>query len=427
MKRELTRRHSLLFEKKRAKNLLGLIDDVHRYQKWSELLSFAVWEVFHKIGLFPRKQYLTFASGEPLRLETVRFQEGLDEKIARIFRSRDLCAVRSPQDWKLLFTSKTGDILGSLCADEKSLYRSSDRGETVQFVHRFPERIKSIFVSRQKVIFVCVKGSLYRSCDAGVSFQKVLQLGSPESFFRHNNAMTETPDGTLLVGEYGNVWEARGWRKLAYVYFSFDGGESWQRSDFLLTKGINKHVHLVKYSQLLDKILVADGDNQKKLWTIDPSRSPVFLGADAWQPANNFHIQMGGYTAVVESEGKLLFGTDYQGGTNFLVETEDGKQFRKQVIPDPYRRSPIDNMVVRRGKHGEEIWANLPYSTSKTRCLLMVSKDGGESWDRLIEYNRVAHKVWLVSASQDIAEAVYLSIEDTANNKRAVYQVSGEL
>ena len=234
--------------------------------------------------------------------------------------------------------------------------------------------------------------------------------------------MTETPNKTLIIGEYGNVWERNGWRKIAYLYFSTDNGETWKKSGFLIKKGVNKHVHIIRYSQLLNKLLLADGDNYKKLWVSDSLES-FDIDNPAWNPVNRFHIQMGGYTSVVECDGKIIFGTDYQGGTNFLVESTDGKKFTKKIVPDPYRRSPIDNMVPRKSKKGVEIWANLPYSTPNTKCLLMVSVDNGASWTKFIEYNRSTHTVWLISSSTETTDELYFSIEDDRNNQRAVYKI----
>jgi hypothetical protein len=134
---------------------------------------------------------------------------------------------------------------------------------------------------------------------------------------------------------------------------------------------------------------------------------------------------MGGYTSIVETEEKILFGTDYQGGTNFVVETRDCQKYDKKIVPDPYRRSPIMNMVQRRSKNGNEIWAYLPYSTSKTKSLLMVTTNGGESWNKVIEYNSSTHKVWLVSASSEPADELYFSLEDLKNGDRVVYKING--
>jgi len=424
MGRELTKRHSLLFEKK-VKNPFLFAHDIYKYGKFRELVSFIVWEFFHQLRVFPKKKYLKFNNSEALTLENESLN-GLDfsEKVDHFFRSRGLSIIRSDHNWKLLFMNNDKEIFGCLFSDDRDLYKSIDRGKSIIFVKRFPERIKSIFISSQKTIFVCVKGAVYKSSDNGDSFKKSLELGSSESFFRHNNEMTETPDKTLIIGEYGNVWDKNGWRKLPYLYFSSDEGETWERSDFLIKKGINKHVHLVKYSKLFNKVFMADGDNYKKLWVSDSLNSSDLKNLDRWKPVNKFHIQMGGYTSVVENDEKILFGTDYQGGTNFIVETRDGKKFDKIIVPDPYRRSPIDNMVQRKSKKGNEIWANLPYSTANTKCLLMYTVDGGRSWNKVVEHNRATHKVWLINSSNEIADELYFSIENLRNSDRAVYKIA---
>lgn len=425
MGRELTRRHALLFEKKGVKNPFSFVHDVYKYGKFRELVSFMIWESLHKLRLFPKEKYLKFNHSEVLTLENERLNDlDFSEKINHFFRSRELNATSSDHNWKRLFINNNGEIFGCLYPDDRDLYQSIDHGKSKVFVKRFPERIKSIFISSQNTIFVCVKGAVYKSSDNGGSFRKSLDLGSSESFFRHNNAITETPDKTLIIGEYGNVWDKRGWRKLAYLYFSSDEGETWERSDFLIKKGINKHVHLVKYSKLFNRVFMADGDNYKKLWVSDALNSSDLKDSSEWKPVNKFHIQMGGYTSVVENDEKILFGTDYQGGTNFIVETRDGQKFTKRIVPDPYRRSPIDNMVQRKSKTGNEIWAVLPYSTAKSKCLLMYTVDGGKSWNKVIEYSRATHKVWLISSSKEISDELYFSIENLKNSDRVVYKIT---
>lgn len=135
---------------------------------------------------------------------------------------------------------------------------------------------------------------------------------------------------------------------------------------------------------------------------------------------------MGGYTSIVESDGKILFGTDYQGGTNFLVETADGVKFTKRIVPDPYRRSPIDNMVLRKSRKGQEIWANLPYSTANSKCLLMYTDDDGESWNKVIEYNRATHKAWILSSSNEASDVIYISVENSKDKNRVVYKIADD-
>jgi hypothetical protein len=424
MGRELTKRHSSVFETKISSPFL-FARDIYRYGKARELSSFVVWELLHRLRLFPPKSYLQFNANQPLTLPTAGFDSPVFvDQINHCFSTRGLRLSNSEQDWKLLFVNDAGELLGCLFSDARALYKSVDRGRSVVLVERFPEALKAIFVSSRNTIFVCVRGVVYKS-SAGGAFTESLELASSESFFRHNNSMTETPSETLILGEYGNVWDKNRWRKLAYLYFSSDDGETWDRSDFLIREGANKHVHLVKYSKLLDRVFVADGDNRKKLWVSDSLGSSVDLrDPNRWNTVNKFHIQTGGYTSIVETDEKIVFGSDYQGGTNFIVDTVDGRSFRKSIVPDPYRRSPIDNMVQRKSHKGNEIWANLPYSVSGTACLLTYSRNGGTTWDKVIEYSRATHKVWLIGSSNKMAGELYFSIENLRTGDRAVYEIA---
>lgn len=424
MGRDLTKRHSELFEKKGLKNPFLLARDVYQYRKLSEAASFVVWELLHRLRLFPKEKYLPLHDSEPLSLESQRLGDSeFTATIGRHFETRGLSITRVDHNWKVLIINDKKELLGCTYPEDRDLYKSVDNGESLIFLERFPESIKAIFVSSRNTIFVCVRGAVYRSTDGGNSFEKCLELGSSVSFFRHNNGMTETPAGTLIIGEYGNVWNETEWKKLAYLYFSSDDGETWVTSDFLIKRGVNKHVHLVKYSRLFNRVFMADGDNYKKLWMSDALTAAELQDPARWEPITKIHIQMGGYTAVTEVDGKILFGTDYQGGTNFLVESSPGEGFNKRVVPDPYRRSPIMNMVRRRSKNGDEIWAYLPYSTADTKCLLTYSADAGESWNALIEYRKASHKVWLINSSNDVSDALYFSIEDLRSGDRVVYMV----
>jgi hypothetical protein len=423
MGHDLTKQYSGFFDRKGVKKIFSLAKDIYKFGKFRELVSFTVWEAYHRLGLFPKKSYLSFNNANAIALENEKLATlEFDEKANQFFGSRGLRATRCEHNWKQIYINSNGEVFGSLYPDDCDLYKSMDGGKTVEFVYKFPESIKSLFISSLNTIFVCVEGSMYRGSDKDKSFTKVLDLGSPISFFRSNNAMTETPSGELWAGEYGNILEKNGWRKLAYLYHSADDGETWQVSDFLIQKGINKHVHIVKYSKLLNRLMVADGDNYKKLWISGPLDAFDFKNPN-WIPITKYHIQMGGYTAVVENDEKVFFGTDYQGGTNFIVETTDAKNFTKKVVPDPYRRSPIDNMVMRKAKKGYEMWANLPFSAPGTRCLLMYSNDGGSSWNKVFDYSRSTHAVWIISSSRETADTIYISVQNQKTNARVVYQL----
>ncbi len=431
MKGLLTSHYSTMFEKRgvtRVPHLLSksllFVRDLYKSRKLSELASFMVWEFLHEFGLFPKQEYLDFNNKDVLTLENERLNV-LDssEHIAHFFRSKELSVVRSDHDWKLLFINNNREIYGCLYSDDKKLYKSADNGKSLMLVKEFSKSIVSLFISSEQTIFVCVKGAVYKSSDSGSSFKKSLNLSSSESYFRRNYGITETPGKTLIIGEYGNVPNRGGWQNLTYLYFSSDNGETWERSDFLKKRGANKHVHLVWYSKLINKVVVADGDNKKRLWISDALNSLDLRNPNKWKLVNKFHIQMGGHTAIVESDGKILFGTDYMGGTNFILESTDCRKFSKRIVPDPFRKSPIMQLLQRRSKKGNEIWALLPYSTSNSKCLLMYTVNNGKSWNKVIEYSGATHGVQLIGSSNDIPDALYLSVRDVKNNSRIVYKI----
>ena len=427
----LTKQYPSIFEKRAVKEVpylfwgfLLFVHDAYKSRKLSELISFIIWELFHKFGLFAKREYLEFNNSEAFTLGNNRLKPlDFSEDIDHFFRRREPSIVRSYHNWKRVFLNNNKEIFGCLYSEDKNLYKSVDGGKSIALIKEFPKSIVSIFISSQNTIFVCVKGTVYKSLDSGGSFKKSLDLSTSESYFRFNYGMTETANKALIIGEYGNVWNQSGWRNVAYLYSSSDDGETWKRSDFLIKRGTNKHVHMVWYSKLLNKIVVTDGDNKKRLWVSD-SLDPFDLERLKWKLINKFHIQMGGYVSVAESDEKILFGTDYLGGTNFLIESIDCEKFNKKILPDPYRKSPIMKLVQRKSKKGNEIWALLPYSKSGTKSLLMYSLNCKKSWNKVIEYNSATHGIQVISSSKEIVDVLYFSVRDKKNNNRVVYRIA---
>lgn len=424
MGRDLIKRYSI--DKLSGRNLFAFIRDVYGSGKSREFVSFAIWEALYKLGLFPKRGFIKFNDGDMLVLGKEGLHDPeLSNRVGQVFKKWNLNVASAEHEWKRFFVDQNEYIYGYLDTDDRRLYRSTDNGKSLTLIYEFPERIKSLFVSSQNAIIVSVKGAVYAGRQAGDAFEfkRAIELGSSESFFRHNYAITEAPDKTLIIAEYGNVWENHNWRQLANLYFSSDNGQTWKKSDFFIKKGTNKHIHIIHYSPLLKRLLLADGDNYKKLWISSPSDS-FCLEDIRWKPITKFHIQTGGYTSVVENDGKVFFGTDYQGGTNFIVESTDGRKFQKRIIPDPYRRSPIHSLVLRKTNKGNEIWANLPISNNRTRSLLMYTRDNGETWNKVIEYNSKLHTVSLIGASHHAMQDLYCSIKDVKSKDRIVYKIT---
>lgn len=114
---------------------------------------------------------------------------------------------------------------------------------------------------------------------------------------------------------------------------------------------------------------------------------------------------------MAETDEAVLFGSDYLGGTNFIVRTSDGKRFQKLVLPDPYRRSPVMNMRARKAQAGHEIWAT-SYSclSGEAKSILMCTNDSGKSWARVIEFDGTKHEVRLASSTLDSSNTLYISV-----------------
>src|SRR6266508_4555462 len=160
---DLTKQYSVLFGNKKGKNLFSFVQDVYKSGKSREIVSFIVWELFHKLGLFAKKDYLIFNNTEALTLEAGLNSLDFRERIDSFFSSQELGIVISNHSWKLLFKNNDGEIFGCLYPEDRDLYKSIDNGKSIIFIKRFPERIKSIFISSQRTIFICVMGAIYKS------------------------------------------------------------------------------------------------------------------------------------------------------------------------------------------------------------------------------------------------------------------------
>lgn len=398
---------------------------VYQADKWRELSSYIRWETKHRLGLFPRNNYITFSANKPFSIDALFVRDNLLSSRLRIRPVNEL--------WRMVLSGTSKRAWATSFADDVALHVSYDGGQSFRECFRFNQPIQSLYVTEKQHLYACCSGILFRSIDYGYSFQNVLTLSSSNSYFLYNNGLTELPDETLVLGEYGVVRQRNSWQNVAYIYYSTDQGKTWTKSDFLVRDGVNKHVHLVKYSPNLKALLLTDGDNKKQVWM---NRSLVKLGQAAdcqgqgWARLNRSHYQMGGYLSMAELSETTFLGSDYLGGTNFMVSTKDGLNFSRQIIPDPYRRSPIMNMVTRKTKNGQdELWAVLHNSISSfTRSLVMVSTDSGKTWRRVIDYDGTQHEIKLVSSSTHPVEQLYLAVITKQEDKftQAVFCLSDD-
>lgn len=397
------------------KYLWKFLLNVYKVDKIRELFSFVIWEVIHKAKYYKfSDSYLKFSPHNFVNISFDSIAKTEREINSPFLQERKLQFISIPIDWKYCVVGQNNVVWGVRYSNANTFCVSKDDNKTALPLYTFEHRIQSFFMADDELIFVCANGLIYRSEDLGRTFTIVLNLSTRESYFLFNNGMTETPNKILFIGEYGSIWLGNKWVNLAFLYQSNDGGHNWEKSNFLIQQGVNKHIHLVKYSKLIDALFLTDGDNKKQVWIktniLKEDKAVIFKSQD-WYLLNFFHFQLGGYTSMCESNNTIIFGTDYLGGTNFVVRTRDGKHFKRSVMPDPYRRSPIMNMVNRSVGDSKEVWA-CSYSclANKTRNLLMCSVDDGKTWARIFDFSGSDTEIRLVSSSIQESSELYISI-----------------
>ena len=119
----LTSRYSSSSFKQGFTKPITFARDVYRSGKSRELTSFLIWEVSHKLGLFPKKSYLNFSNHQVISIGDENFgSDVFDQSIVQSLGSLGLRVIPSTHNWKLLYFIN-GEIYGCLYPEDKDLYR----------------------------------------------------------------------------------------------------------------------------------------------------------------------------------------------------------------------------------------------------------------------------------------------------------------
>lgn len=241
------------------------------------------------------------------------------------------------------------------------LLKSYNKGDTCEVIYEFNQSIRGIFISSKNYIFTSCCGCLYRSVNSGKSFEKILTF-SHEFTLLQNRSITEDDKKRLFVGEYGNKRDSKQkWITNAWIYWSNDDGNSWEKTDFLSKDGAT-HVHMLQFNPYDKKLYLAEGDSKKRLWVnedmkcfseFNKSNSNHKTG---WKLLRKGMIDTGGYLCMTGFENSTYVGTDYAGGTNFLVHFDRDYKFKKYCMKGKYRKNPIKKLAIMRGPSGNEIF-----------------------------------------------------------------------
>ena len=400
-------------------SIIAFIKKLYYSNKSEELLSFLVWELKYVLAFYKGDKTISFTDQDT---PSILISNQANFKI----KDKDFKITKSSVNWSRVYIDNASMHYGCTEEDPNILIVSSPSGIT-RSIYTFSSKITSLFVTTKGTILCCVEGIIFNVCGDTKTAHEVLKLTTTQSRFRQD-AITETPNGDIFLGEYANVYERNQWKFVGYIYRSTDTGLSWRRIDFLAKEKINKHIHILKWSHLIQGLIMTDGDNQKNIWI---NQSRLYFDqrhkdpTKGWKKINKNHIQKGGHTAIAEVNGKILFGTDYNGGTNFIISTSDMSVFKDQVLPNPYRRAIFNRIVVKCDNAGSnQLWAVTRFRHHNgIKSLVAMSADQGRHWKKIIEYDATNWEINLISNSKNPVAMVYLSIHNRLNNTSKTYLI----
>jgi hypothetical protein len=189
-------------------------------------------------------------------------------------------------------------------------------------------------------IYFVVDGSLYSLTGDGDVRNENLSLSCTHSTVLDQGIAVDL-HGNLVVAEYKH--DALG-ESGAYLYVRRPGEDRWTTVS-TLARRVDKHCHIVVFDSASQVFYVTSGDTRKMLARLDlrgPQVKLDILSAGAWKT--------GGYMCAAAWEGGLMCGTDYTGGTNYLVFLRDSRIRSKEALRNPFRRSIVGS-VEATGEH----------------------------------------------------------------------------
>jgi hypothetical protein len=323
--------------------------------------------------------------------------------------------VESPTKWLVITESANGTIFGATRDRSSVLQRSDNLRSTATELFDFRNPIFAVFISSSGHLFVATRGVVYLSKNGGRHFDAVLHLSHGESTVWHNHGIDEATQGLIVIGEYGSIAERDRtrsfWKSVAYLYLTRDDGETWRRIDYLARHCGSKHVHLVKYSRRFGRLIVTDGDKCKQSYWIAPINETA-----AWnfkEGRFDSFVWGGGHTAFAETSNGTLLGTDYRVAPNSIICVRSSEDCSARMLPSPYRRSCVLNMYSINDGAGSITFAYLKSSLSdRSESALIFSNDGGNSWNRLIEFNGRDVDFCIANSQQGIGRSLVISFNN---------------
>ncbi len=194
----------------------------------------------------------------------------------------------------------------------------------------------SNFVSLAGRIYFVVDGELYSVMAESDVRKENLRFSTKESTVL-DQGMARDNEGNLVAAEYKlDTSGVSG----ALLYVLRAGDAHWTAID-TLARRVDKHCHIVFFDPASQIFYVTCGDNRKILATLDLKGQEASI-----RVVSDGAGKTGGYLSAVPWEDGFLCGTDYTGGTNFLVLIRGRRIVRKEALRKPFRRSVVSSMAA---------------------------------------------------------------------------------
>lgn len=205
-----------------------------------------------------------------------------------------------------------------------------------------------------------------------IPFSCLNESGEGFGYVQSNWAFTETFDGSLLIGEYSDAFDASV-RNCSFIHKSTDGGVNWNVVYNSTEEGFDaRHIHLTRVDPNTGYIYATQGDDvpaSRLLRSID--------NGDTWQSLQN-GTNDAQYVSLVFTDTYRIFGTD-SANNNKIVRTSDDVNFETvYVLPTDSDGWFWD--MKRDDLTGYILSTKITKTASGGLTSLFISPDNGSSW-----------------------------------------------
>jgi len=264
------------------------------------------------------------------------------------------------------------------------LKKSDDGGKTWTNVRLLTKSTETIFIDSKKNIFLTTieTGNISRSNmgnDGEWEEISVMSCQNKEGEgwgYGVEWGFTETKEGTLLLGEYGNINASK--RSCAFIHRSTDNGLTWEvtyngKEQFPESPG--RHIHLVRTDPYTGYIYATQGDTPDSilLRSIDDGKT--------WNLIEKLS-DTSQYLSLVFTPEYRIFGTDKWKG-NKIIRTKDDEVFEEVYVLPSYADGYFWDME-REDKTGIIIAGTQTTGPGKY-SMIVISTDEGSIWTPVYE------------------------------------------